>query len=101
MLALELTPVSAAGNTEMVRVLSNASAASRHSSRSTTFLEPREDELLDRATALEDELSFSGISLLEEYKREWWLFWQKRHLSSLMSSANVGVANNSYNSGLQ
>ena len=79
-----LISTTAIGNTEMVRVLTNASAVGRDSPGSSTFFDPRENELLYRATALENELSFSGISLLKECKREWWLFWQKRHLSSLM-----------------
>ena len=42
----------------MLRLLSNASAVGRHGPETATFFEPRQDELLDRATTLEDELSF-------------------------------------------
>ena len=86
----------------MVRVLTNASAVGRDSPGSSTFFDPRENELLYRATALENELSFSGISLIEDCRKEWWLFgrndicYHRRR-----SSANVGVPINSYSSGLQ
>ena len=75
MLVLESRPLSAAyplPQSNKLMLLSNASTVGRGKAETATVFEPREDELLNLAAALEDELSFSGLSLLEECR--WWFF---------------------------